>query len=172
MNAIVAVQLSFQVIPVPVLVFTQRPPIRTQGGIHRRRRRVGIDIRQLKWWPVDEDFSGWRRPRNYRECVAEGIGTRLPCPWFGCRYHLGLDDGAADGRKMDHIQVKLRIDPEDIENHETCAMSLANRNEGNGLQVAEVAEFMNLSPGSIEAIERQAKWKLSKILGGNFKDWD
>ena len=160
----VAIQLSFRAIPVPVLIIARRQPMRTPGAIHRRRRRIGRDIRQLGWWAIDDDFAGYHRPRNLLECLAEGIGTRLPCPWYSCRYHLGLDDGSG--------VLKLRIDPDDLENHETCAMAVANRYEERGLQVGEVAELMNLSEGSIEAVERVAKWKLSTMLGGNFKDWE
>ena len=130
-----------------------------------------IDIRDLEDLPAIADCPKVRRPRTYRECLAQGLGTDHPCPFLGCTKHLGLDDGMTDGRLLSPHPIKLRLDPASLEGHETCSLAVADKNEDRGLPVEDVGKLMGLSPGSVEAVERIAKWKISTILGGSFPDW-
>jgi hypothetical protein len=192
---IIAVQLSFQVTLVPVLMVVRRiadlavvdaPPLGDVDSwreflrekLKANSRRPRTNLRQLRWWVDDDEFIGIVRPRLFGDCEREGYGTVIPCPWYSCRYHLGIDDVATKGSRTTFrtgaVYFRIRIEPEDLDNHETCSMRLANdcKEKGEGMQVDEVAEVMKLSPGSVEAVERVAKWKLSTMLDGNVKDWE
>ena len=68
----------------------QRPARRMRAA----RRRTPALARQVVFAVFLEVEPSTRRPRTRAECKN---GPR-PCPWFGCRYHLGLTVDEATGR--------------------------------------------------------------------------
>lgn len=84
---------------------------------------------------VDHD-----RPITRADCI-DGI---RPCPYVGCRHHLGLD-----------VRESGSIAYSGAE--ETCSLDVAD--EG-GLPLLEVGRIIGVTKERIRQIEREALWKL------------
>lgn len=102
------------------------------------------------------------RPRTRGDCVD---GPR-PCPWYGCRYHLGLDLTANPPPKQPtiHLAGQVTAEIELLDLPETCALDVAARGEHDREQVGVV---MGLYRESVRQIELQA---LEKMRGGMHED--
>ena len=88
------------------------------------------------------------RPRCRAECVD---GPR-PCPWYGCRHHLGLD-----------VTPTGRIVASKI-GDETCALDLAERG---GLRFDKVATALGVAPERIRQIAITATSRLRASREGS-----
>lgn len=86
---------------------------------------------------LDTDHT---RPRTRADCID---GPR-PCPYVGCRHHLGLDV-----REGGSIAYSGAV--------ETCSLDVAD--EG-GLPLLEVGRIIGVTRERIRQIEREALWKL------------
>lgn len=86
-----------------------------------------------------------KRPKTRAECID---GPR-PCPWYSCRYHLGLNISSCGTRVM------VSTEPEDLdESTETCSLDVANRGP---LTLEEVGQMDGgVSRERIRQIEQQA----------------
>lgn len=100
------------------------------------------------------------RPRTRGDCQA---GPR-PCPWYGCRFHLGLDlksSGAPIAADLDAVP-------------ESCALDVADRGPVTLEEVATLlpalegsaAGTVGLSRERVRQIELQALEKVRKRLAG------
>ena len=94
-------------------------------------------------------------PSSDEACRRIGLGDSLPCPWYGCRYHLGRDGAAL---------VWPTIDPAA---HECCALAVARRRARPPIQIAEL---LNCSVQLVEATYRSAVRKLRLALGDGEQD--
>ena len=95
------------------------------------------------------------RPRTRADCVD---GPR-PCPWAGCRHHLGIDVMGAGGLRLTFPE---RDDPTDLEH--SCSLDVAD--DGVITTLEDVAILMNMSRERARQIEEAALDKLrsSKTL--------
>lgn len=96
------------------------------------------------------------RPRTRGDCVQ---GPR-PCPWYGCRHHLGLEVNRDTG----HLRVVL--DPEQIElAPETCSLDVADRAaQGEEVTLEEVGRLLGgVTRERVRQVEAQALRKLAKL---------
>jgi hypothetical protein len=101
--------------------------------------------------PVDADPYA-KRPTSYRQCLALGLGTEIPCPWYSCRCHLGLDVSGSGA-------VTTVIAPDDIdEAKDTCLYAAARRSWA----PQEIADALGFSLSLEELVQRHA---LLKVLG-------
>ena len=91
---------------------------------------------------VLQDLS---RPVLRSQCVN---GPR-PCPWWGCRFHLGIDTNGAQGI----TRTPLGAD--------SCALDVAERG---ALPVADVAPLVGLSRIRTRQVEATALAKLAAAL--------
>lgn len=72
--------------------------------------------------PTLTDSEEALRPRTRGDCLAGGRNEARPCPWYGCRHHLGLDLDPRSGR------LELHADPEALDGlRDTCALGVADR---------------------------------------------
>jgi hypothetical protein len=95
------------------------------------------------------------RPRVRADCVAGGINEQRPCPWYGCKYHLGLDVNPTSGS----MQVR------DIDKMvHTCALDVA---EVGGVTLEEIAEITNLTRERIRQVEVRGLIELKSIANRN-----
>ena len=96
------------------------------------------------------------RPKTRAACLPGGVNAQRPCPWAGCRFHLGLDASPVTG------SVKLHIDPEQLgQAPETCALDVAARAEAEGgLVLEQIGAALNLTRERIRQIEA---WALARI---------
>jgi hypothetical protein len=93
------------------------------------------------------------RPRTRGECRE---GPR-PCPWYGCRHHLGL-------QVMTDHTVRVHIDPEEDTDRDTCALDVAERD---GLELVDVFLQRLMGDASRQAIqqgEARAKRRARPLL--------
>jgi hypothetical protein len=88
------------------------------------------------------------RPGARAECVD---GPR-PCPWYGCRHHLGLHQSAGGELRVREL--------EDLA--ETCVLDLVDANP-DGMPLEAIAAAIGL--GSVEAVRTIETKALSKIPG-------
>ena len=96
------------------------------------------------------------RPKRRSECR----GGARPCPWFGCRFHLGLDIrtnphsvSVAIGGKVvssygrrgnEHISEDALDEAIDraLANCDTCALDVADRTYGKGITYAQLGQLL------------------------------
>lgn len=94
------------------------------------------------------------RPRTRADCAD---GPR-PCPFYSCRYHLGLEVHPGTGRLI------LRIDPEQLEQApETCALDVADRG---GATLEEIGQALGFTRERARQIEERAFVKLRRTKAG------
>lgn len=97
------------------------------------------------------------RPRTRADCIN---GPR-PCPWVGCRHHLGLEVTRAGGLKP----TFPNIEPDELE--PSCALDLAD----NGVRsLEEIGELLNLTRERTRQIFETALHKL-RLAGRNLKEF-
>lgn len=130
----------------PLLVeFEPRPPMR------RSMHPDYLTKREQEQWVKLE--PGWDdgRPRNRDECVD---GPR-PCPWVSCRYHAYLEVDDRHGTiKFNHRDVH----PDQLEKMaDTCTLDVADRYEGKGAPLFEVATVTGLSYDRAYNVIEEAK---------------
>ena len=116
------------------------------GGTWQR----GVSIATMRL-PVVSPNLRQHMPATVDECRSQGLGDSRPCPWFGCRYHLGRDGTAL---------VWPTIDPAA---HECCALVVARRR---ARTPTEIAALLSCSVQLVEATYRSAARKLRAALGG------
>jgi hypothetical protein len=117
--------------------------VRGSGGAFVR----GTPIARLRLPPCSPHMR--QRPISYLECLHLSLGEFRPCPWYGCRYHLGRD-GA--------VLVWPTIDPAA---HETCALVVARHR---ARSPREIAALLNCSVQLVETTYRNAALKLRAAL--------
>lgn len=97
------------------------------------------------------------RPRTRGDCV----GGPRPCPWYGCRHHLGLEVGAGGA-------VRLAIDPDDLDTApETCSLDVADRvARGDEVTLDEVGQLLGgVTRERVRQIEAAGLRKLQRKPG-------
>lgn len=100
------------------------------------------------------------RPKTRAECAA---GPR-PCPWFGCRYHLGIDVNPRNG------SIKFNFPDRDLDElDETCALDVADRGRHS---LDEVGAFMNIRRERVRQIEVGAGEKIRACIEADDRRWD
>jgi len=95
------------------------------------------------------------RPRTRGDCVN---GPR-PCPWLGCRHHLGLDVDR-------HGRVTLAPEGKADEQRATCALDVA---EDGRHSFDEIAEILNCRKGTARSLADRGRAKMrtrGELLGG------
>lgn len=88
-----------------------------------------------------EDDMEVLRPRVRADCSPGGINEHRPCPWYGCKYHLGLDINDDTG--------SLMVRDLDEMSH-TCVLDVA---EAGGITLEEIGEITNLTRERIRQLE-------------------
>lgn len=141
-----------------------RPPLRRGDG-HGSRHHLpsSRQLSLLDWRPrLPALVVKPQAPTNYRQCLAMGLGTSRPCPWYRCRHHLGIDVNA-------HGEVWILIPPDELEGRETCALAAIGADEdgegGRSRSPNETAEVTGLSLGTVEWVQRQGLAALRAALG-------
>lgn len=104
-----------------------------------------------------EEIDRHHRPQVRADCKD---GAR-PCPWAGCRYHLGYD--VTHGGSLKDQFPGREVIPLEGERGlpVTCALDVADKGEHT---LAEVAEALNLTRERVRQIEKQALDKLADRL--------
>ena len=112
---------------------------------------------------VDEPW----RPRTRSDCAD----VPRPCPYVGCRYHLYLKEGNAQGKAAGAYTTSPAIDGAEIEDLEhSCALDLADENQGVGLTLEKVGDVLGVTRERVRQIERVACAKIAD--GRKFSDFD
>lgn len=89
-----------------------------------------------------------RMPTTFGECQAHGYGDKRPCPWYGCRHHLGLDERAG--------KLTLAFPHLEPSRHETCSLVVAQHKTRT---MEEIARLLNCSLAYVEKTMRSAAKK-------------
>jgi len=96
-----------------------------------------------------------QRPTTRAECPKE-----RPCPFIGCRYHLLMDQSDNTGSIKRNFG---EMEPWRIKS--SCALDLADQNEGTGMTLESVGEVMNLTRERVRQIEGEALEKIRQHQG-------
>jgi len=114
-------------------------------------RRVAAEPHML---PMLRAHAATPRPQVRGDCQPGGANEARPCPWYGCKWHLGLDVNPASGT----IYVRALDDIPD-----TCALDIADKG---GVTLEAVGEAMNLTRERVRQVEVKAAIKLRPDLLG------
>lgn len=87
------------------------------------------------------------RPRTRGDCV----GGPRPCPWVGCRYHLGIEV-----QRRGSLMI-VWPDREVWELLQTCVLDVA---DAGGLTLEECGELLNLTRERVRQVQARAVLKL------------
>lgn len=132
---------------------------------------------------VDEDKDGQEakrecgseldalRPRTRADCLPGGHNEMRPCPWYGCKYHLGLDINETTGsmavRNIDDMVHTCDLDVAEIGGD-------PGSGRGSGITLEEAGEIMNLTRERMRQLEFRGMMLIKPILiahGLNPEDW-
>jgi len=123
-------------------------------GARDKRRAPPRKARADSVIPSDEAALLQRlRPRNRSECR----GGQRPCPWYGCRHHLGLDVSPSGGMKVSVIEL------EDMD--DTCSLDVADRVDAGDVALDQVGELLGVSTERARQIEWNAMGRLREVDG-------
>lgn len=104
--------------------------------------------------PSDEaELLQLLRPRNRSDCR----GGQRPCPWYGCRHHLGLDVSPSGSMKLSTVPLEQMAD--------TCSLDVADRVDAGDVALDQVAEMLGVSTERARQIEWNAMGRLRAVDG-------
>lgn len=129
--------------PSSLLRLVRAPLLRDAARALREIRRHGLETVRAR---------AERRPLVRGDCAE----VRRPCPWAGCRYHLGAD--------VDEIGVLFEQKREIADPTASCALDVCEAHP-RGLSLGEVGARMGLSRESARRIEAEALRKVRLRLG-------
>lgn len=122
------------------------------------KREVGDELDEL-------------RPKIRADCLAGGINEMRPCPWYGCKYHLGLtlkeDTGSMSVRNLDEMVHTCDLDVAEIG-------GVPGSGRGSGITLEEAGEIMDLTRERMRQIEIRGMITLKQGLiarGMAPEDW-
>jgi len=110
--------------------------------MHLRRRALSLRPVTDEERAEYADELSVRRPKDRLEC-RDGF---RPCPWVGCRYHLGIDL-TTTGR------LRVPPDREPWEVPETCALDVADHGR---VTLEEIGGLLGLTRERVRQIEEIA----------------
>ena len=104
--------------------------------------------------PTSAGFYG--RPKVRGDCLPGGVNEARPCPFVGCKYHLGITVGHNSGT------VKILHDPP-WEAYPSCALDVADSGEKT---LEEVGDILGITRERIRQIQAKTFGKLSRRFPG------
>lgn len=113
------------------------------------KKLVAADAGQFTTSELKELFLA--RPKVRADCVD---GPR-PCPFMGCRYHLGLEEKPLLGS----LRLPFGEEPDFDAMPDTCALDVADRG---GTTLEEVGRRMGVTREYIRQLEERALEKLKR----------
>lgn len=130
---------------------TDQEPGVTDPEVKRLLMLLGVEVPLSAPEPEPSHPGGVQRPQTRAECppVIEG---RRTCPWWGCRYHLGLHMTSRGRLYMNRNADALEYD---------CALDVVDANP-NGMTLDAVGVLLGgLSRERVRQLEEEAFKKLS-----------
>jgi len=146
-------------------------PERNPSRRHDRRLRIGnranaATLRGLIDEDPDIDYDEpgivHERPVTRGDCLRGGCNEQRPCPWVGCRHHLGLDVTE---------EGTLILHPHRLpwQHKDSCALDVAERG---GMTLEQVGRQLDLTRERVRQIEVEAMAKVREAMrGGEDDDW-
>lgn len=102
---------------------------------------------------VSAELMDELRPRIRADCLPGGINEQRPCPWYGCKYHLGLDinedTGSLSVRDVDNMPHTCDLDVAEIG-------AEPGSGHGSGITLEEVGDILDVTRERARQIEVQA----------------
>lgn len=139
------------------LALVEKTKPRTFGDLSRlsrEERKFKAELDAERWAP--------ERPKTLADCKRDGWFAG-PCPWFGCRHHVGLNVSEQGAVKITFPELEL----ESI--RYTCTLRAA---EEEGMSPERAAREMGMSLSSFEHEEIRAMRKLKETLSReDFARW-
>lgn len=112
------------------------------------------------------------RPRVRRDCLPGGKNEQRPCPWYSCKYHLGLnineDTGSMSVRNLDEMVHTCDLDVAEIG-------GIPGSGRGTGITLEESGEIMDLTRERMRQLEVRGIVKAKPVLiarGMAPEDWE
>jgi len=124
-----------------------------QLGFWDRRQAAGAPV-PLAELQLPAEMLTERMPATFGECQSRGLGDKRPCPWYGCRHHLGLDERAG--------KLTLAFPHLEPSRHETCSLVVAQHKPRT---MEDIARILNCSLAYVEKTMRSASAKFREALG-------
>lgn len=121
---------------------------------------------------IGDDELAAQRPRIRKDCLPGGSNEQRPCPWYGCKYHLGLhineDTGSMKVRNLDEMVHTCDLDVAEIGGE-------PGSGRGTGITLEETGEIMDLTRERMRQIEFRGIITLKPIFiksGMAPEDWE
>lgn len=111
---------------------------------------------------LSEDLDPATMPRTRADCLPGGVNAARPCPYYGCRHHLGLEVNRDTG----HLRVAIY--PEDLGSvPETCSLDVSDlAAQGDEVTLDEVGRLLGgVTRERVRQVEAQALRKLARRGG-------
>lgn len=101
------------------------------------------------------------RPRIRADCLPGGRNEMRPCPWYGCKYHLGLsineETGSIQVRDLDTMVHTCNLDVSEIG-------GIPGSGRGAGITLEECGEITDLTRERMRQIEFQGMSHMRPLL--------
>lgn len=101
------------------------------------------------------------RPKTRADCLPGGCNSARPCPWYGCRYHNGLDinedTGAMTYRDVDELVHSCALDVAEIGGE-------VGSGNGTGIALEELGDIMGVTKERARQVELIAVRHLAPVL--------
>lgn len=131
----------------------RQPGRRTKAWSRRAVREQAVSTRIAGGAELEREILMAQLARPKKRWQCEGI--ERPCPFFSCRYHLGLDVTDVGGIIEYHPDEELEsLGP-------TCALDVAARG---GATLEVVAAALNLNRERVRRIEQKALARFNERL--------
>lgn len=130
--------------------------VRARVESTKRMTKRELDRGAMEFPISEHPRAGHGKPKTRAACERRGLGTRRPCPYVSCKYHVAVE--VTDAGSIKHAHPGLPVG----EHKHTCTLALADKG---GMTLEEVGAILNTTSERVRQIEGDALAKVRAALG-------
>lgn len=130
--------------------------VRARVESTKRMTKRELDRGAMEFPISEHPRAGHGKPKTRAACERRGLGTRRPCPYVSCKYHVAVE--VTDAGSIKHAHPGLPVG----EHKHTCTLALADKG---GMTLEEVGAILNTTRERVRQIEGDALAKVRAALG-------